>query len=111
MIRTLMICRSCGYSMEISIDNIPEVCPRCGSTRLEILAYRSINMDNLFEEDENSSSEEEKPLLADHNNVFITKVSEGEWEVDLGKVFSDDVSIAELEPGEYEIIFYKIKKI
>ncbi len=109
MIRTLMICRSCGYSMEISIDNIPEVCPRCGSTRLEILAYRSINMDNLFEEAQEDVRE--RPLLAEDEHVFITKVSEGEWEVDLGKVFSDDVSIAELEPGEYEIVFYRIKRI
>ncbi len=110
MIRTLMICRSCGYSMEISIDNTPEVCPRCGSTRLEILAYRSINMEDLFEESQEEASGE-RPLLAEDEHVFITKVSEGEWEVDLGKVFSDDVSIAELEPGEYEIVFYKIKRI
>ena len=109
MIKTLMICRSCGYSIEISIDNIPDSCPKCGSSKVEILAYRSINMDNPTEPV--SEVKEVRPSLSHEDNVFITKVSEGEWEVDLGKVFSEDVSIAEIEPGEYEIVFYRIRKI
>ena len=42
--------------------------------------------------------------------AFLRQVSPGEWEIDLGKTMSENASIAEIEPGEYEVIFKVVRK-
>ena len=103
MLKVMLVCRSCGFQKDLegSNETLPESCPSCGSKDLEFVVYRA--SDRPREEIERASVEDE--VLSLIEEAFLRKVSEGEWEIDLSKTITEDVAVAELEPGEYEILF------
>ncbi|MCC6028762.1 MAG: hypothetical protein LM591_01260 [Candidatus Korarchaeum sp.] len=92
-IRIFLKCRSCGFEIDAERSDIPipEVCPSCGRRELEF---------QVSAEREDGVVEIE-PLL---DEAFIRQVSYGEFLIDITALLRDDVAIAELEPGVYEII-------
>jgi primosomal protein N' len=91
-VRMILKCRSCGFEMdaERSDSSIPEACPSCGARELEF----QVSLEIARVEEEAGV----EPLLSE---AFIKQVSRGEYVIDTP---ADDVAIAELEPGVYEII-------
>lgn len=106
MLRVKLVCRSCGYSKDLegSGDDevLPERCPSCGSRDLVFEVYRYAPPHEM-----DGERGKVKPLLED---AFMRQVSLGEWEADLTRTMTDDVAIAEVEPGEYEILF-KLRRV
>ncbi len=102
MLKVMLVCRSCGFQRDLegSDDTLPETCPSCGSKDLEFVVYR---ISEKLEEVEHEASEGK--MLSLIEEAFLRKVSEGEWEIDLSRTITDEVAVAELEPGEYEIVF------
>lgn len=109
MLKVLLVCRSCGYSKESegSDESVPGRCPSCGSTDLEFVVYRDKSSQ---EEETRIDSGGDEKLASLIEEAFLKQVSEGEWEIDLTRTISEDVAIAELEPGEYEILF-KLRRV
>ncbi len=110
MLKVLLVCRSCGYvkDLENSEDPLPDSCPVCGSKDLEFMVLREKKPAKFGEEKISSYSPEYLNSLV--REAFLKQISPGEWEIDLGKTISEDVSIAEIEPGEYEVVFKVVKK-
>ncbi len=108
MLKVMLVCRSCGFQKDLegSNETLPEACPSCGSRDLEFVVYRASDQpkeNQLGEEVERASVEGE--VLSLIEEAFLRKVSEGEWEIDLSRTITEDVAVAELEPGEYEMLF------
>ncbi len=110
MLKVLLVCRSCGYvkDLEGSEDSLPDSCPMCGSKNLEFVVLR----EKEIVKGDKGRIENYSPEFIDSliKEAFLRQVSPGEWEIDLGKTISDDVSIAEIEPGEYEVVFKVVRK-
>ncbi len=92
-IRTILKCRSCGFEIDAgrSDRSIPEACPSCGRRELEF----QVSFERVTRGDEVGV----EPILSE---AFIKQVAQGEYLIDISA--TDDVAIAELEPGVYEII-------
>ncbi len=105
MLKVMLVCRSCGFSedLEGSDRTLPETCPQCGSKDLEFVVYRVIE-EVPTDNPEPSEAGQGSPL-AMVEEAFLRQVGEGEWEIDLSKTIDEEVAVAELEPGEYEIVF------
>ncbi len=90
-IRTILKCRCCGFEINAERSDlpIPDACPSCGGRELEF----QVKVEGVTREEVGV-----EPLL---NEAFIKQVSQGEYVIDIS---TDDVAIAELEPGVYEII-------
>ncbi|MDK2384481.1 MAG: hypothetical protein QI199_06720 [Candidatus Korarchaeota archaeon] len=103
MLRAMLVCRSCGFQKDLEGSNeiLPETCPSCGSRDLEFVVYRVSEGSEKGVERE--VPESGVPSLIEE--AFLRKVSEGEWEIDLSRTISEEVAVAELELGEYEIVF------
>jgi len=102
-LKVVLVCRSCGFrkDLEGADETLPEICPSCGSRDLEFVVYRV--SEEPEGEVEREAPEGGVPLLIEE--AFLRKVSEGEWEIDLSRTITEEVAVAELEPGEYEIVF------
>jgi len=111
-LKVLLVCRRCGFSKDIggSEEPLPDSCPSCGYDQLEFIVYRGISYE------ENRIDPNNKKVSMDFiksivKEAFLRQVSLGEWEIDLGRVISEDIAIAEIEVGEYEIVFKGIRKV
>ncbi len=110
--KVLLVCKKCGFSKDIegSEEPLPDNCPSCGYDQLEFIVYRGIS----YGEDRIEPDNKEAPMdfiKSIIKEAFLRQVSPGEWEIDLGKVISEDIAIAEIEVGEYEIVFKGIRKV
>jgi len=103
LLKVMLVCRSCGFQKDLegSDETLPETCPSCGSRDLEFVVYRV--SEKPEGEIERETPESGAPSLVEE--AFLRKVSEGEWEIDLSRTITEEVAVAELEPGEYEIVF------
>ncbi|MCD6348327.1 MAG: hypothetical protein J7L91_01710 [Candidatus Korarchaeota archaeon] len=114
MLKVLLVCRSCGFTKDLegSEESLPDSCPFCGSKDLEFVVFRKKLGKDTTVDDVRKSEEMLHEFI---NNlvkeVFLKQVSPGEWEIDLGKTMSEDVAVAEIEPGEYEIVFRGIRRV
>ncbi len=110
--KVLLVCRKCGFSKDIegSEEPLPDSCPSCGYNQLEFIVYRGISYgeDRAGPDNKEASMDSIKSIVKE---AFLRQVSLGEWEIDLGRVISEDIAIAEIEVGEYEIVFKGIRKV
>ncbi len=110
MLKVLLICKSCGYTKDLegSDDPLTDSCPLCGSRNLEFLVLRE------KESSKEKGSKDNSYLFGSYGSLvreaFLKQVSPGEWVIDLGKTMLEDASIAEIEPGEYEVVFKAVRR-
>lgn len=101
--KVMVRCPECRFSKILTDPSeIMEVCPSCGGSKLEYIAFWSVEGKRRDKRKKEGKTEKQDKTFI---GPAMRLQEEGTWEIDLEKAMREDVSILEEEDGEYSLFF------